>query len=80
MFAHQVHSQTEFHVLNVPQVNFMLTVDAIVQMVLSSMESNAQSKQLTTVLEFQILTGTELTVSASQVSQLTETHAIVTVS
>lgn len=58
----------------------MPTVDAIVQMVLSSMESNAQSKQLTTVLEFQILTGTELTVSASQVSQLTETHAIVMVS
>lgn len=79
-FAHQDHSQMEFNVLNVPLDNFMPTEDATVQMEPSSMESNVPLRLPINVSESQTPTGTELTVSASQDSQPTETHAIVMVS
>jgi hypothetical protein len=64
-------------VSDAPPVNFMPTEVATAQMEPFSMELNAQSEQPTDVSEFQTPTGTELTVSASQVSQPTEIHASV---
>ncbi len=57
--------------------NFMPTVDATVQTDFSLMEPPVLSRLSINVLEFQIPTGTELTVSASQDLVLPETHAIV---
>ncbi len=55
----------------------MQMVDVTVQKVLSSMEFNVLSRLLINVLQFQTLTGMELTVFVSQDSQLLEIHAIV---
>lgn len=78
--AHKDLSPTVPLAFDAPLDNSMPTEDATAQMELSSMELNALSELLTNVSAFQTPTGTELTVSASQASQPTETHASVTVS
>jgi hypothetical protein len=79
VFAHQDHFQMELYVLDVLLDNYMLMEVATAQMVPSLMEFNALLKLSINVLEFQIQTGMELTVSVSQDSQLMETHAFVLV-
>ncbi len=78
--ALQDHSQMVSNVSDVELVNFMPMEAAIVQLEHSLMESNVLLRLSINVLELPILTGMELTVFASQVSQLLETHAIVMVS
>ena len=73
-------SGTAMSVSDVLQASCLLTEDVSARLVLSLMELNAQSNLLIDVLEFPTLTGTVLTVSASQDSRPVEIHASVMVS
>lgn len=72
-------SGTQFNVLDALKANFTLMAVAIVQMEPSLMELNVLFKPLINVFLFQIPTGMEPIVFASQVSQQLETHVIVMV-
>jgi hypothetical protein len=65
-----------FFVFDAAPTNFMPTEGATAQTEPSSMEINVSLELLTNASAFETPTGMELTVSASQDSQPTETHVI----
>lgn len=76
MSVHKVDSGTQFNVLDALKVNFTLMAVVFVQREHSLMELNVLFKPLINVLLFQIPTGMEPIVFASQVFQQLETHVI----